>query len=145
MARPKAEVGSESQKRRALALLYEGLPCNEVAKLIGVNRRTLSRWRNDQRGYGWNRSSRGLKPGRPPGLSREEREGLGRLLQRGPQAAGFPSGPWKSRDLQKVVAFYFGRMLGTSSIARLMHQLGWIPRAAGLSWEKPSEGDTMKS
>jgi transposase len=73
---------------RALALLSQGKLPSEVAKLVGVDRRSVRRWKATIRKDG----EKGLRArpasGRPPKLTAKDRRKLEDLLLNGPLAAG---------------------------------------------------------
>ena len=73
----------------ALGLLGEGLLPSEVAKRIGVDRRSVRRWKAAARVGGEQGVKAQPAPGRPPKLSTKERRRLEGLLLKGPVAAGF--------------------------------------------------------
>lgn len=50
-------------------------------------------------------------PGRPPRLNKTHRRELARLIEDGPQRAGFPGGCWRTPMLQKLIHQRFGVFL----------------------------------
>src|SRR4029434_3073579 len=84
----------ERRRRRAIALLAEGWSPVEVARHIGVDRRSVRRWRaaHDRdvpEGVATRRA-----PGRPSKLDARSRQRLEKLLLKGACGSGFPTDPW---------------------------------------------------
>lgn len=118
----------ERRRQRAMALLDEGLAPVEVAKRVGVDRRSVRRW-NAARRHGGRRALKAKPaPGRPPKLGRQERARLEEILLEGAQAAGYPSDLWTCRRVAEVVARRFGVEYHSGHIARVLHGLGWSPQ-----------------
>ena len=84
----------EARRRRALALVKQGLSLNAAARRIGCAAVSVMRW--------WHAYLRGgveaLKvkraPGRPPRLSARQRQTLLKELLRGPGAHGYDTELW---------------------------------------------------
>ena len=118
----------ERRRRRAIALLSQGLPPVEVARMVGVDRRSVRRWKaTHQRG-----GAAGLQakpaPGRPSRLQQETKVALEELLLGGAQAAGFPTDLWTCPRVAEVIHARFGVQYHADHIGRLLHSLGWSPQ-----------------
>lgn len=118
----------ERRRQRAMSLLDEGLAPVEVAKRVGVDRRSVRRWSAARRHGGQRALKAKPAPGRPPKLPREDRARLEEILLEGAQAAGYPSDLWTCRRVAEVVARRFGVQYHPGHIARLLHGLGWSPQ-----------------
>ena len=118
----------ERRRRRAIALLEEGRAPVEVARLIGVDRRSVRRWNAAYRKQG----ARGLAarpvPGRPTKLSAPERWQLEKTLLRGAAASGFQSNLWTCPRVAQVIKRQFGINYHVDHIGRLLRTLGWTPQ-----------------
>ena len=107
-----AQLTSEQMEERRLAaarLLRQGqLSQAGIARQLGVSRASVCRWAATlaQRGR------RGLKarpiPGRLPRLDEKAWRRLGRLLDRGAVAAGFPTERWTLTRIAALIAREFG-------------------------------------
>src|SRR5262245_7263688 len=84
----------ERRRLRALALLDEGLQPVEVARRVGVDRRSVRRWKAAARAQGEAGVLAKPVPGRPSKLKAKQRTRLERLLLKGAQAAGFHTDLW---------------------------------------------------
>src|SRR5437879_5085303 len=84
----------EQRRLRALALLEQGLQPVEVAQRLGVDRRSVRRWKAAARRGGTTALKAHPASGRPPKLAARHRPRLERALLRGAQAAGFANDLW---------------------------------------------------
>lgn len=84
----------ERRRLRALALLKEGLLPSEVGKRVGVDRRSVRRWKAAARDGGEQGVRARPASGRPPKLAAKDKRKLEGLLLKGPVAAGFGTDLW---------------------------------------------------
>jgi transposase len=127
--RPHGSPQSLAKRRqRAIALLQQGLSPVDVARKVGVDRRSVRRWRAtfEQRG------EKGLAPkpapGRPPKLSDKQRDQLVRLLLKGATAAGYATDLWTCPRIAGLIQHRFGVVYHANHIGRLLRGLGWSPQ-----------------
>ncbi len=95
--RPKGSASElELRRQRAIALLDKDHAPVDVARMLGVDRRSVRRWKAAHR----KRGAKGIEarptPGRPPKLDRRQRMRLERRLLKGARAAGYESDLWTS-------------------------------------------------
>lgn len=118
----------ERRRLRAIALLKEGYQPVEVARTLGVDRRSVRRWKAAYRQEG----RRALKaipaPGRPLKLSIEQRNELEEELLRGAQGAGFPTDLWTCPRVAKLIKRRFGITYHVDHVGRVLRSLGWSPQ-----------------
>lgn len=118
----------ERRRFRALELLRQGYPPVDVARQLGVDRRSVRRWQASFR----RRGARGLKarpaPGRPPRLQPPQKRQLERALLRGAQALGFASNLWTCPRVAELIHRRFGVRYHVDHVSRLLHGLGWSPQ-----------------
>ncbi|MGO9604505.1 MAG: helix-turn-helix domain-containing protein [Candidatus Binataceae bacterium] len=93
----------ERRRLRAIALLEQGQAPVEVARLLGVDRRSVRRWNAAYRRQGAQGLAARPAPGRPSKLSARQRRQLLRILRRGAVASGFESDVWTC--LWRIVDF----------------------------------------
>ena len=84
----------EDRRRRALALLDDGLSLNEVGWQIGLNPSSVMRWRDARRHGGVDALQVRFSPGRPLKLATCGRKRLLRLFVKGPMAQGYRTNLW---------------------------------------------------
>ena len=99
----------EERRLAAARLLRQGrLSQAEIARQLGVSRASVSRWAATLAQEG----RRGLQArpitGRPPRLEARDWVRLGRLLDRGAVATGFPTERWTLKRIAALIAREFG-------------------------------------
>ena len=115
----------EDRRRRALALLDEGLSLNEVGRRIGCAPSSVMRWRDARRRGGQKALKVRFSPGRPKKLSALQRRGLIRVLLKGAMASGYSTQLWTTARIAEVIWKKFRVRYHRDHIGRLMHGLGW--------------------
>jgi transposase len=118
----------EGRRRRALALLDDGLSLNEVGRQIGCNPSSVMRWRDARRHGGLDALQVRFSPGRPLKLAVAERKRLVRLLLKGPMVQGYRTNLWTTARIAEMVEREFGVRYHPDHIGRVMHSLGWTPQ-----------------
>ena len=118
----------QRRRERAIKLLNAGYQPVEVAEKVGVDRRSVRRWKAAYRKNGpW-----GIKsvraPGRPPKLNLKERRKLEQLLLKGARAADFPTNLWTCPRIARLIDAQFGVRYHVDHIGRLLRSLGWSPQ-----------------
>lgn len=117
----------QRRRERAWALLRQGYRPVEVAERVGVDRRSVRRWKAAVR----ERGSKALRakpvPGRPRKLSTLSLKGLERDLLKGAQAAGFPTDLWTCPRIAALIRSRFGVHYEVSGVWRLLRALRWSP------------------
>ena len=122
--------GEELERRRlrALSLLDEGLLPVEVARRVGVDRRSVRRWKAAARQGGREAVRARPTPGRPTKLSARVRGRLEAVLLRGAQTAGFPTDLWTCPRVADIIHRRFGVRYHVHHVGRLLRALGWSPQ-----------------
>lgn len=118
----------ERRRMRAIALLKEGVPPVEVARRVGVDRRSVRRWKAAHRAEGDDALKAKPASGRRPSLDAKTQRRLERLLLKGAQAAGFPTDLWTCPRVAQTIQKSFGVRYHVDHIGRLLHRLGWSPQ-----------------
>jgi transposase len=111
-------------------LLEARLTQAEIARHLGVSRRTVCAWAKQLR----NRPE-GLKilrnhprTGRPSRLSDEQWQRLLKILQKGALKAGFETERWTLNRIQVVIRRLFGVAYHPHYVADRLKSLGWSPQ-----------------
>lgn len=122
--------GEELERRRvrALELLKAGLLPVEVARRVGVDRRSVRRWKAAVRAGGTQAVQARPTPGRPTKLSAKDRRRLAAVLVKGAQAAGFSTDLWTCPRVTEVIKRRFGVHYHVAHVGRLLHALGFSPQ-----------------
>lgn len=124
--------GSPEQLQRrchhAVALLHQGLTPVEVARRLGVERRSVRRWKAAHRQQG----RRGLqaKPasGRPPRLTAQHKSRLETHLLKVAKAGGFATDLWTCPRVAQLIRAKWGIHSHLDHIGRLLRAMGWSPQ-----------------
>src|SRR2546428_6070192 len=90
---------AELERRRlhAIELLQREIPVHVVAERLGVDRRSVRRWKRAYRGRGRGGLRARPAPGRPPKLTAAQRRQLVRLVVAGAGEDGYPPSLWAFR------------------------------------------------
>lgn len=118
----------ERRRRRAIDLLEQGLAPVEVAHRVGVDRRSVRRWKAAYQQQGKAALQAKPAPGRPPALDAKARSRMERTLLKGAVAAGFATDLWTCPRIAEVIERQFGVSYHVDHVGRLLHQLGWSPQ-----------------
>ena len=118
----------ERRRHRAIELLQQGLAPVEVARRVGVDRRSVRRWKATHRQHG--RHGLQAKPatGRPPRLTAQHKHRLETHLLKGARAAGFATDLWTCPRIAQLIQAKFGTRYHVDHIGRLLRALGWSPQ-----------------
>jgi transposase len=118
----------ERRRRRAIELLEQGFQPVEVASQLGVDRRSVRRWKAAYHKGGDTAIRAQPAPGRPSALDDKAKTRLERMLLKGAKAAGFPTDLWTCPRVAEVIAESFGVEYHVDHIGRLLHGMGWSPQ-----------------
>jgi len=131
----------ERRRWRAVELLTQGHPPVEVARMIGVNRRSVRRWKAAYRKKGRQALEARPASGRPPKLPAPLTPRLERELLRGAKSAGFATDLWTCPRVARLIEQRFSVHYHVDHIGRLLHSLGWSPqKPARRAIERDEEG-----
>ncbi|MEW5994298.1 MAG: IS630 family transposase [Candidatus Zixiibacteriota bacterium] len=118
----------EKRRKRAMVLLEHGYRPVEIAQKLGVDRRSVRRWKAAYLQDGMAGIQARPAPGRPPKLNNTEKRQLEKELLRGAQAAGFLTDLWTCPRVAALIAARFGVRYHVDHIGRLLRGLGWSPQ-----------------
>ncbi len=131
----------ERRRLRAVALLTQGHPPVEVARMLGMDRRSVRRWKAAYRRKGRRALEARPASGRPPKLTALQTRRLERALLRGAKAAGFDTDLWTCPRVARLIEQRFRVHYHVDHIGRLLHSLGWSPqKPARRALERDEEG-----
>jgi putative transposase len=119
----------ELRRRFAIHLLSQGLSTVEVASQVGVDRRSVRRWKAAARKGG--AEAIGAKPaaGRPRLLTAKDLTRLRRLLMKGAVAAGYPTDLWTCPRVASLIEREFDVRYHGAHVSKLLRRLGFSPRS----------------
>ena len=126
--RPRGSPEELEQRRiHAIALLKKDYQPVDVARMIGVDRRSVRRWKAAYLEAG-DRAIKAKPAGRPQKLNNKAQKQLERKLLRGAKAAGFPTDLWTCPRVAQLILAFFGIRYHVDHIGRLLRSLGWSPQ-----------------
>ena len=118
----------EARRVRALEYMDQGLQPVEIARKVGVDRRSVRRWKASVLKDGPEAIRAKPLLGRPPRLSPGEKKRLETILLRGALKAGFSTDLWTCPRVVQVIEKVFGVHYHVDHIGRVLHSLGWSPQ-----------------
>jgi len=118
----------EQRRLRAVRLLAEGFAPVEVARQIGVDRRSVRRWKAAARRGGEAAVAAKPAPGRPRRLTARHLARLRRMLMKGALAAGLPTDLWTCPRVSWLIQRQYGVHYHPAHVSRLLHGLGFSPQ-----------------
>ena len=118
----------EKRRERAIELLEQGLMPVEVAGKVGVDRRSVRRWKAAYRAKGKNGIKAVPASGRPPKLSAADKKKLEKTLLKGARSVGFPTDLWTCPRIAEVIKKRFAISYHVDHVCRLLHSMGWSPQ-----------------
>lgn len=118
----------EVRRRLAIRMLKAAQPHGVVAKLVGVHRGTLWRWRRAVKQGGETAVSARPHPGARPRLSLEQRAQLAQLLTQDPTEHGWPTSLWTGRRVAELIRRHFAVRYHPGYVLRLLRALGLSPQ-----------------
>lgn len=118
----------ERRRLHALRLLGEGFSPVEVARQVGVDRRSVRRWKAAARRGGTAAVTAKPAPGRPRRLTTRKLTRLRSMLIKGALAAGLPTDLWTCPRVAWLIRRQFGVHYHPAHVSRLLHGLGFSPQ-----------------
>ena len=134
----------QRRRERAIELLQQGHQPVEVARRLGVDRRSVRRWKAAYNKEGMQGIRAKPASGRPPRLDAKQREKLKRLLLKGAVESGFSTDLWTCPRIAKVIEARFGVRYHVDHIGRLLRSLGWSPQKPQRRAKERDEGEIQR-
>jgi transposase len=128
MSRPYGSASTLEQRRRqAVLAVQKGDKIKDVARIMGVHRRSLHRWlRAAEQPNGLIARAH---PGPATRLNCAQQQELERLLRQGAQGHGWPNQLWTTQRIAALILRHFGVSLHHDHVGRFLRQrLKWTPQ-----------------
>lgn len=109
----------------AVLLVAQGVKCPEVAKLLGDSTRIVQYWVNQFEQEGFAGLTDADRPGRPPRLTDQHLESIGKALRKTPADFNLGTNMWDGKTLSEFIKGQFNIDLGVRQSQRLFRQLGF--------------------
>jgi transposase len=116
----------EDRRKQAMNMLEYGLDPPEVAKIVGVRRGSVYRWKRtyDEEGME-GLDAKPQKGGRNPALPEDKLPELEELLLDGAEAHGFETDLWTLPRIVTVIEDAFDVSVSTTAAYRYLQKLDW--------------------
>lgn len=115
----------EKRRRRAIALLQQGLSLRAIARRIGCHASSVMRWRDAWLRGGSAALAARPAPGRPPRLTASQKQQLVDMLSQGAAGCGFRAEAWSLQRIARLIERQFGVKYHRNHVGKLLHRLGW--------------------
>jgi transposase len=128
MSRPYGSASTLEQRRRqAVLAVQKGDKVKDVARIMGVNRRSLHRWLRAAEQFNGLVAKPHLGPATR--LNDTQQKELEQLLRQGAQAHGWPNQLWTTQRIAALILRHFGVSLHHDHVGRFLRQrLKWSPQ-----------------
>ena len=108
--------------------LLEGWSVEDVAALVGVDARSVRRWRTAFQEQGWRALEPQAHPGRPCRLNADQRREVLSWIDQNPEDFGFVGKRWTARRLAWLIAQRWGVQYHRRHISRWLAQRAVTPQ-----------------
>lgn len=129
--------------RLAQALLWfaEGVSIKEMARLMGVDVKTIVTWIKTfmYKGISWLTGQHYQGRGRKNKLTKVQRQQLSELIKAGPEASGFHCGIWNCAMIAEVVWSKFGVCYNLNYLSSLLKKMGFSYQKARFVSDRQNE------
>jgi transposase len=115
----------ERRRRRAIALLEQGLSLSEVARRVQASVGSVYQWQQAWRAGGEVALAPKPVQGAPRKLTDAQREQLVPLLLQGARANGFPNELWTLKRIAAVIQVHFAVRYHPAHVWKILRGLGW--------------------
>ena len=115
----------ERRRRKAVALLKEGLTLAQVAKRVGSTAASVSRWRQAHTEGGDEALRSKPVSGRPPKIDPEQLERLWDILLEGALAYGYTNDLWTLKRMAGVIRKEFGVRYHPGHVWKILRSARW--------------------
>jgi transposase len=115
----------ETRRRRAAALLAQGLSLSEVARRVHASVGSVSQWRRTWTSGGEAALAAKPVPGRPPKLTDRQCQQLLRCLLKGAKVYGFPNELWTLKRIATVIWLEFRVRYHPSHVWKVLRRWHW--------------------
>lgn len=118
----------EARRLQALALQQKGWKQTQIAEALGVTDGAVSQWFSMVNDEDATALLAHPHTGRPPELTREQKNLIPDLLSHGAEAYGFRGDVWINARVAKVIEWEWSVTYHPSHVARLLKELKWTPQ-----------------
>lgn len=109
----------------AANLFRQHYQSSEIARILGVAKSSVSRWKKAWQAGGAQALARKSHPGRKPRLSATQKKRLVRLLLRGARKAGYDNDLWTCPRVAQLIEREFAVNYHPGWVWQILRDLGW--------------------
>lgn len=133
--------------KRIHALLYilEGYAVAEVADILGLSEQTIRNYIKSFILKGLDSLVYKRPPGRPAKLTKTQRKELAKLIEEGPEEAGYDCGCWDTALIQDLIQDRFGVEYHPRYVAELLKNMGFSYQRARFVADHLDEGNVAQA
>ncbi|HQN18116.1 MAG TPA: IS630 family transposase [Syntrophobacteraceae bacterium] len=113
------------RKVNAILAIAEGYSYSVTARILNVCKESVRLWISAFLLKGPKSINPSKSPGRPPKLTKTQRNQLDEIITNGPTAAGYPGACWRSPMIQHLIHEEFGVFYSVNYIAQLLKNMGF--------------------
>jgi transposase len=113
------------RRAKAVSSYLAGETVIALSRQLGVTRGSINRWIQWFERSGTHGLRSRKAPGAAPRLSQAQRNELARVIEAGPQAAGFSSGIWTGPIIGEFIRKRFGVRYHNHHVPRLLNKMGF--------------------
>jgi transposase len=131
----------EKRRRRAIALLAQGLHVSEVARRVQASVGSVHQWQQRWAHGGEAALAAKPAPGRPRKLTAQQGEQLRHLLLQGAKAYGFPNELWTLKRIATVIWRECGVRYHPSHVWKVLRSWHWscqVPERHAIQRDEPA-------
>ena len=114
-----------ARRMLALALVLDGWPRADAARLCGMERQTLRDWVHRYNDQGLAGLADKPQPGPAPRLTQKQEAVVAELVRKGPNLDEHGVVRWRRQDLARVIEARFGVSLAERTVGTLLRRLGF--------------------
>lgn len=120
--------GCKEEYRRCLAVLLraQGMPNQDIAGMLGVDRRSVERWIKVYRAGGVVGLTRRQHTGRSPRITSDEKKTIVEIVLQSPTAFGYLKNEWNVRLLSRHLTREMGITISKSLVWDILRELGIV-------------------
>jgi transposase len=110
---------------KAVLALGSGHSIDVIASVLCVSFESIRIWFKTFMYMGTDGLRSLTSPGRPPRLTKEQKQELDDMITKGPEAAGYPGACWRSPMIQDMIKEKFGKSYSVNYISQLLKNMGF--------------------
>jgi transposase len=109
----------------SLLMLSNNFALKDIAEILGVTAESIRSWVKKYLIGGIRALNSNKIPGRPSKLTKTQRKELSKIIDAGPEQAGFPGGCWRTPMIQLIIERQFGVLFNVRYISELLRNMGY--------------------